>query len=299
MPTKKQIARTTHPISPAIRASLQALRSEHSRWNDKALPSDSWWAAVDGVIEAVGSAGQGDRPPLNNAELAFVEPVCNMIEGRFAKVPEGEDSAPGPSMDLLRAINVILETKPKDWPALESVKTLHKQKVRASQIAKMHGLTVGQIEEIANDEAEYPVGHITPHVRDQKRSQLLMRNRITLSYNRFLTLKAIHDIPTVDEMIDDGLSIGDIADEFDVDPEAVAQEAVRRGYEPAEEMTLEEQIYSLADQGARRAEIAETLNVNIQKVGAILRARDTTDEEVDAKQAKAKVGRKKKRILKR
>lgn len=264
----------------SVSQAIKKLRIEHKSWDESQLPGDSWWKAVDGAIEAIGSTH------LTDAQLSYAEPFADMVDGRFRE----EDEKPGPGRDLLSAIARLLDTQPRDWPELETIKQLDKEKVRHSQIARMHGLTVGQVQRILEGEESYPAGHVTPHQQLQAKSKKRARDRVRLAYNRYQSLRQMADLDTVEDYIEDGMTLGEIADELDADPDAVVDEALAVGYVPdTSGMTLEEQIFSMADQGAESPEIADQLGVSIQKVTGALRKRATSPDTINQRKLKRKI----------
>lgn len=263
-----------------VSQAIKTLRNEHKAWDESQYPGDSWWKAVDGVIETIGAA------TLTDAQLSLCEPVADMIDSRFRE----EDDKPGPSRDLLAAIGRVLEWQPRVWPELETIKQLDKEKVRHSQIATMHGLTVGQVQRIIEGEEKYPADHITPHEQAQRRAKRLLRDRMRLAFNRYQSLKQIAEIETVGDYIEDGMTLGEIADEFDAEPEAVLLEAKSAGFVPdGSGMTLDEQILSMSDQGVENSEIAETLGVSVQKVAGAIRRSQTPPETIARRKVRKKV----------
>jgi len=255
-----------------VTQAITRLRREHAAWDESKFPGDSWWKAVDGAIETIGGAS------LTDPQLSLVDPVVDMINERFANEND-ETKSEMPSRDLMAAIARLLAAKPRQWPELESIKQLDKEKVRHSQIARMHGLTVGQVQAILDGEAAYPKGHVTPHVKDQQRSKKIARDKMRLAFNRYQQLKQISEIDTVADFLEEGATLGEVAHEFDADPDAVLAEARASGFVPDDGgMSIDEQIFSMADQGVSQVEIAEALNMSVQKVAGALRRRETPDE---------------------
>ncbi len=265
-----------------IPQALARLRKEHQAWDEAQIPGDPWWKAVDGAIETIASA------TLTDAQLSLCEPVCDMIDGRFR---DDEHATPGqPSRDLLAAIARALTAKPQHWPELETIKQLEKEKVRHSQIARMHGLTVGQVQRILDGEESYPKNHVTPHERDQKRAKKTARDRLRLAFNRYQAMKLSADVDTVDDFINEGATVGEIAEAFDADPDAVIAEARSTGHALGEPgMSEDEQVYSLADQGVSNPQIAEMLGTTVQKVAGALRRREITPDVRQQRKIRKKI----------
>lgn len=252
---------------------LNTLRSEYARWNKKEIPPHSFWDAVDAVCEEIGEAELNEN--LGDNWLHYCEPAADMMKSRFLRlhVPEGEQPTSMPHPDVLNAIDRLLNAIPKDWPPIEKVQTLDKQKVGHRQIATMHGITLDQLQMILDGEMEYPKGHITPHVQEQTRTKRRMRARVRMAYRAYQAEVTAESILTPESMLDDGYDAAQIAEEFGVDVEDVAEEAVRLGFDEATIDDLDEAIYSMADQGATTADIAAQLGVSVQKVAAIIRNR--------------------------
>jgi hypothetical protein len=270
-------------MSATVSQAIKRLRKEHAAWDEAKIPGDDWWKAVDNAIESIASATLGDN------QLSLCDPICDMIDGRFRD--DDENAKPGvPSRDLQAAIARLLDAKPRVWPELETIKQLDREKVRHSQIAKMHGLTVGLVQSILDGEKEYPAGHVTPHDQEQRRSKRQLRDRMRLAFLRYQQMKQIAEIDTVADFIDEGATLGEIAEAFDADPDAVIAEARSLGHQiEVPGMSEDEQIYSLADQGIATPEIAEMLGTTVQKVAGALHRREITPEVRKQRKVKKKV----------
>jgi hypothetical protein len=113
---------------------------------------------------------------------------------------------------------------------------------------------------------------------------------------RGATVEEIRAAKTIDEVLAEGIDAASAAEIFDVEPESIIDEAERIGLEPeagdtrVEGLPNEEaKVAKLAKAGLSKPEIADMLDIPLQRVAAMLKPADP------AKKTRAKVAAKKKR----
>lgn len=288
-------------------------------------PPEPWWQSIESMIDAMVSWGAEAAA----GDLQFVhlcQPVAAMIDGYLDGVDNSTDEhgepITAPHVNLTRGLGAVLQAKPHEWPKLETIQQLEREKVSHTQIAAMHGLKSYEVGEILAGTMQYPKGHVTPHEREQKRIQKESRDKLRLAAARWKArreLEAEEAAITAEDMLEDGATVGDVADEFGVDEGAVFDAAEAAGFVPhddddEEAAAIESTVIDLYEAGNDNPTIAEITGESIQRVASIVRIYQRTrgephsasqslaDQPTNGKQPKqsaaSKVNQKKRRAAK-
>jgi len=307
-------SRYQHPVEKTLAALRRAEDNLDAKFRDD--PPDSWWKSIEDVIDAV-VAWSIDAPASDLQFIHLCQPTAATINGYLEGIDnstdEHGDPITAPHVSLTRGLSALLTAKPHEWPKIEPLQQLEREKVPHVQIAKMHGLKPYEVSEILAGTMEYPKGHITQHERDQRAVQKAARDKLRLAAARWKArreLEAEEAAITAESMLEDGATVGEIAEEFGVDEEAVFDAAEEAGFEEhdqddEESAAIEATIIDLYKAGHANKEIAEVTGESIQRVAAIVRICQRSEAtspalaDKPAKQSAAsKVSQKKRRAAK-
>lgn len=269
-----------HPVDKALAALRRAEDNLDAKFRDD--PPESWWQSIENMMDAMAEWGA----EAVAGDLQFVhlcQPVAAMIDGYLDGVENSTDEhgepITEPHVNLTRGLGAVLSAKPHEWPKIETIQQLERERVSHTQIAAMHGLKPYEVGEILAGTMEYPKGHVTPHEREQKRIQKESRDKLRLAAARWKArreLEAEEAAITAEDMLEDGATIGEIADEFDVGEDAVLDAAEAAGFAPHDQgddeaAAIESTVIDLYEAGNDNPTIAEITGESIQRVASIVR----------------------------
>lgn len=258
-------------MQPAIVKALKRLTAENSKWDGKGETPAAWDNAVRDAVGAIVAE------PLGLDEVHLAYPTADAIDGYLAGIDATDEHGEpivGPHRKLIAALGRLLTAEPQAWPPLESIDLLAKQGVGHQQIAKMHGLSIVDVGDILAGTKKYPANHVTPHVLEQRTQQKKMRDRLRLAAARWRAQLEVDDEQraiTAEDMLAEGHTVGDVAEEFDVSEDAVIETAEAAGFEPDDgDTSIEDSIVQMNSSGHSNADIAEALGVTVQRVAGVL-----------------------------
>ena len=295
-----------------LEAALARLRAAHEAWvrSVDEHPGDPWYDAAYSAMREFSSVGM--KGGLPDDCLHWVRPMVAIVDGW-----EAEDwDVPEVCRKLMHGVCRLIDAQPLIWPVREPIESLNGEPgMTPQQLAKMTRLDAETTGRLLKEGKDYPEGHETLKDIENREGKKKLKEEFRLGVvirvesmpsreqgddgERVSCSETIQELlaepgmepaqiakmKTLQEAIDEGADAQTLADVYGVSPEAIVDEADRLGYETDEggEMTIEEQIISMHEQGVEKSEIIDTLEVTHQKVGSVVRAwkaKQKQDQEV-------------------
>lgn len=278
-----------------VQVAIRRLERTEGEINPEGRASSDWWKTVASVLDAFAAR------PIPESLLHLSTPVGWMVDG-WEKTNASEEPDK-PHKVLLRGVRELFVVQPFEWKRLETIDELYAEKIDPEQIARMHGLSLAQVEQIHAGKLEYPKNHSTPHDVAHANKRRKCRGQFMLAMATWKVLRDRDDKDVVgasktaldmladgatnaevaarftpEELAEQGLDAATIAEITQVDPEDVVDAMDEKGFGVEtvdfDKMTLEDQVIALHEGGVDNAEIHDATGAPLQRITAIIRKHD-------------------------